>query len=153
MPRGPRVNVLDGLYHVIARGVERRDILRTDRDREDSLNRLAVVVEEEDLRLYSFAPGGPARSGATRRGCGQAKKLRASPRDRRKGRMEQTFPCRTDWSLVRVRPSVKGGRRLEVGRMNQAGPCPVSVGLADVRLSARDLPRVQDGEDPQGWIP
>jgi hypothetical protein len=30
------------------------DIFRTDRDREDFLNRLAVVVEEEDLRLFAF---------------------------------------------------------------------------------------------------
>ncbi len=54
MPRGPRVDILDGLYHVIARGVERRDIFRTDRDRDDFLNRLATVVEEEGLRLFAF---------------------------------------------------------------------------------------------------
>jgi putative transposase len=54
MPRGPRVDVLDGLYHLIGRGVERRPIFRTDRDREDFLRRVATVVEEEDLRLFAF---------------------------------------------------------------------------------------------------
>ncbi|HEX7410027.1 MAG TPA: hypothetical protein VF515_20605 [Candidatus Binatia bacterium] len=56
MPRGPRVDVLDGLYHLIGRGVERRPIFRTDRDREDFLRRVAAVVEEEDLRLFAFVP-------------------------------------------------------------------------------------------------
>ena len=39
---------------MIGRGVERRPIFRTDRDREDFLARLATVVEEEDLRLFAF---------------------------------------------------------------------------------------------------
>ena len=39
---------------MIGRGVERRAIFRTDRDREDFLARLATVVEEEDLRLFAF---------------------------------------------------------------------------------------------------
>jgi REP element-mobilizing transposase RayT len=53
MPRGHRVDVLGGLYHVIGRGVERRAIFRSDGDREDFLRRLATVVEE-DLRLFAF---------------------------------------------------------------------------------------------------
>jgi putative transposase len=54
MPRGPRVDVPGGLYHVIGRGVERRPIFRTDGDREDFLARLATVVDEEALRLFAF---------------------------------------------------------------------------------------------------
>jgi putative transposase len=54
MPRGPRVDVPGGLYHVIGRGVERRPIFRTDGDRQDFLTRLATVAEEEDLRLFAF---------------------------------------------------------------------------------------------------
>ena len=54
MPRGPRVDVPGGLYHVIGRGVERRPIFRTDGDRQDFLARLATVAEEEDLRLFAF---------------------------------------------------------------------------------------------------
>ena len=48
MPRGPRVDIPGGLYHVIGRGVERRPNLGTGRDREDFLARLATVVEEEE---------------------------------------------------------------------------------------------------------
>lgn len=51
---GPRVDVPHGLYHVIARGVERRDIFRTDRDRDALPNRLASVVEEEDRALLDL---------------------------------------------------------------------------------------------------
>jgi REP element-mobilizing transposase RayT len=54
MPRGPRVDVFDGPYHLTARRVERRPIFRTDRDRQGFLRRMATVVEEEDLRLFAF---------------------------------------------------------------------------------------------------
>jgi hypothetical protein len=40
MPRGPRLDVADALYHVIGRGVERRPIFRTEPDRIDFLRRL-----------------------------------------------------------------------------------------------------------------
>jgi putative transposase len=54
MARGPRVDIPNAVYHVIGRGVERRAVFRTDRDREDFLGRLATVVEEENLRLFAF---------------------------------------------------------------------------------------------------
>ena len=54
MPRSPRVDVPHGLYHVIGRGVERRPVFRTDRDRDDFLGRIAIVAAEEDLRLFAF---------------------------------------------------------------------------------------------------
>jgi putative transposase len=44
MPRGPRLDVEGALRHVMVRGIERRDIFRSDDDREDLLARLAVIV-------------------------------------------------------------------------------------------------------------
>ncbi len=54
MPRGPRLDVADALYHVIARGVERRAIVRDDHDRSDFLERLAVLCVEEGATLFAF---------------------------------------------------------------------------------------------------
>ena len=46
MPRGPRLDASETLHHVIVRGIERRQIFKSDRDREDFLTRLRLVVEE-----------------------------------------------------------------------------------------------------------
>ena len=54
MPRGPRIDVPEALYHVIARGVERRAIFRADRDREDFVGRVARLVGEEDITLFAY---------------------------------------------------------------------------------------------------
>ncbi len=35
MPRQPRLNIADGVYHVTQRGLERRNIVRDDRDRRE----------------------------------------------------------------------------------------------------------------------
>jgi hypothetical protein len=35
MPRQPRLNIADGVYHVTQRGIERRNIVREDRDRHE----------------------------------------------------------------------------------------------------------------------
>jgi len=51
MPRGPRLDIEGGLYHVIARGVERRPIFRDDADREGFLHRLEMVAGEEGLQV------------------------------------------------------------------------------------------------------
>jgi putative transposase len=55
MPRGPRLDVADALYHVIARGVERRPIFRTEPDRADFLRRLQGLAGKEDVRVFAFA--------------------------------------------------------------------------------------------------
>jgi REP element-mobilizing transposase RayT len=54
MPRGPRLDVADALYHVIARGVERRAIVRDDCDRADFVERLAALCVEEGATLFAF---------------------------------------------------------------------------------------------------
>ena len=40
MPRISRIDAPGALYHIIARGIERRAIFRNDRDRDDFLERL-----------------------------------------------------------------------------------------------------------------
>lgn len=50
MPRQPRLNIPGLIHHVMARGIEGRDIFCDDADREGFLNRLADVVRK---------PGGP----------------------------------------------------------------------------------------------
>ncbi len=54
MPRGPRLDYPGALQHVIARGIERREIFRTDDDRLDLLDRLAELVTESNAALYAW---------------------------------------------------------------------------------------------------
>jgi REP element-mobilizing transposase RayT len=54
MPRGPRLDIEGGLYHVIARGVERRPIFRDDTDRQGFVRRLQMVAGEEGLQLFAY---------------------------------------------------------------------------------------------------
>lgn len=54
MPRGPRLDAPGALHHVIARGIERRDIFRGDGDRRRCLDRLGAVVMAGGGRLYAW---------------------------------------------------------------------------------------------------
>ena len=54
MSRGPRLDVEGGVYHVMARGVERRAIFRDDTDRQNFLRRLEAVADEEDLVVFAY---------------------------------------------------------------------------------------------------
>jgi len=54
MPRGPRLDAAGTLHHVIVRGIERRQIFRTDRDREDFLTRLGQVVKEGQASCFAW---------------------------------------------------------------------------------------------------
>jgi REP element-mobilizing transposase RayT len=55
MPRGPRLDAPGVVHHVRARGIERRKIFRDDVDREDFLERLALVTEGERAFVYAWA--------------------------------------------------------------------------------------------------
>jgi len=48
------VEVAGGLYHVIVRGNERRNVFRDDRDRERYLARLAVYREKFEFQLLAY---------------------------------------------------------------------------------------------------
>jgi putative transposase len=54
MPRGPRLDAAGTLHHVIVRGIERRQIFRSDRDREDFLIRLGQVVKEGQASCFAW---------------------------------------------------------------------------------------------------
>lgn len=54
MARRPRVEIAGGLYHVIARGNERRAVFRDDADRERYLFRLAGYRERFSFRLLAY---------------------------------------------------------------------------------------------------
>jgi putative transposase len=54
MARKLRVQYEGAVYHVTARGVERRVIFDDDRDREHFLDRLGDSVQEYGVRLYLF---------------------------------------------------------------------------------------------------
>jgi len=51
MPRQARLDAPGLLQHVMARGIERREIFKDDRDRQSFLERLAVILEETLLAL------------------------------------------------------------------------------------------------------
>ena len=51
MPRQARLDAPGLLQHIMARGIERREIFKDDRDRQSFLERLAVILEETLLAL------------------------------------------------------------------------------------------------------
>jgi putative transposase len=54
MARGPRLDAPGSLHHVIVRGIERRKIFESDKDREDFLTRLGRVVKEEQATCFAW---------------------------------------------------------------------------------------------------
>ncbi|MGD0918236.1 MAG: transposase, partial [Thermodesulfobacteriota bacterium] len=56
MPREPRLDAPGALHHLMGRGIERTQIFRTDRDREDFLNRLQDLCMDENLTVYAWSP-------------------------------------------------------------------------------------------------
>lgn len=55
MPRGPRLDYAGALHHLIVRGIERRRIFRTERDRQRFLDRLCTLIVKTGAALYAFA--------------------------------------------------------------------------------------------------
>jgi putative transposase len=54
MPRGPRLDAPGALHHVIARGIEGRQIFRSDKGREDFLTRLGQVVKDGQASCFAW---------------------------------------------------------------------------------------------------
>ena len=54
MARPLRVEYEGAIYHVTARGNDRRSIFRDDRDRQRFCDRLGDCVEAHEVRLYMF---------------------------------------------------------------------------------------------------
>jgi putative transposase len=55
MPRKARVDAPGALHHVIARGIEKRDIFRDDHDRNSFLERLGAIIDESGTICYAWA--------------------------------------------------------------------------------------------------
>jgi len=55
MPRQPRLDAPGLLQHVMARGIERREIFKDDKDRTFSLERLGTILEEAQTQCYAWA--------------------------------------------------------------------------------------------------
>jgi putative transposase len=54
MPRQPRLDIPGLIYHVIARGVERREIFRDDWDRVRFPDRLGELLDQPGARLHGW---------------------------------------------------------------------------------------------------
>lgn len=55
MPRHARLDIPGTLHHVMIRGIERRNIFRSDKDRNDFINRLAFLIPETQTSCYAWA--------------------------------------------------------------------------------------------------
>jgi len=55
MPRPPRIEYPDAIYHVTARGIEGRMIVMDDKDRAKWLERLEHTVDRHGWRVFAFA--------------------------------------------------------------------------------------------------
>jgi putative transposase len=55
MPRGPRLDVQGALHHIMVRGIERREIFLSDRDREDLVRRLAEIAPPSGTAIYAWS--------------------------------------------------------------------------------------------------
>jgi len=55
MPRKPRLDAPGLLQHVMARGIERREIFKDDKDRKSFLGRFADILEETQTQCYAWA--------------------------------------------------------------------------------------------------
>jgi len=101
MPRRLRIQYPDAIYHLMARGNGRQDIVRDDHDRQRLLAGLARAVQRCSWRVYAFvilSNHFHVGRGVRRVGCGGV--LSAVP-DRRAGRAAAVamtywgYPART----------------------------------------------------------
>ncbi|HWQ25813.1 MAG TPA: hypothetical protein VN367_03420, partial [Chlorobaculum sp.] len=55
MPRGPRLDSLGTLHHVIIRGIEKREIVTDDKDRDNFVSRMGAVALKTGTGIYAWA--------------------------------------------------------------------------------------------------
>ena len=53
MPRQARIDAPGELHHVIIRGIERREIFRDDKDRDNFIGRLETLLSETGTSCYA----------------------------------------------------------------------------------------------------
>ncbi|MBW1939594.1 MAG: transposase, partial [Deltaproteobacteria bacterium] len=55
MPRQARLDAPGLLQHVMARGIERREIFKDDQDRKSFIDRLGIILEDTQTQCYAWA--------------------------------------------------------------------------------------------------
>jgi len=55
MPRKSRIDTPGALHHIIARGIDRKNIFKDDKDRDDFLERLGAIIEETQTYCFAWA--------------------------------------------------------------------------------------------------
>ncbi len=55
MPRDKRLNIIGGIYHLYTRGIERKEIFKDNKDREEFLSRLADALDKTKSACYAWA--------------------------------------------------------------------------------------------------
>lgn len=55
MPRQGRIHIVGGIYHIMQRGIERRDIFNDEEDREEFLDRLSNGLKETNHKCYAWS--------------------------------------------------------------------------------------------------
>ena len=55
MPRGKRLNILGGIYHLYTRGIERKEIFKDNKDREEFLSRLENALTKTQSKCYAWS--------------------------------------------------------------------------------------------------
>jgi putative transposase len=55
MARGPRLDTEGALHHVMVRGIERRKIFLSDKDRTDLIERFSAVLPKAGTRVYAWS--------------------------------------------------------------------------------------------------
>ncbi len=55
MPRKSRIDTPGALHHIIARGIDRKNIFKADKDRDDFLERLGAIIEGTQTYCFAWA--------------------------------------------------------------------------------------------------
>ena len=55
MPRKSRIDAPGALHHIIARGIDRKDIFKDDKDRDNFLARLGDILAETQTLCFTWA--------------------------------------------------------------------------------------------------
>ena len=55
MPRQARLDAPGTLHHVILRGIEKREIVDDDKDRQNFIQRLGGLAEETETKIYAWS--------------------------------------------------------------------------------------------------
>lgn len=55
MPRGKRLNIIGGVFHLYTRGIERKEIFKDNTDREEFLSRLKDALDKTKSACYAWA--------------------------------------------------------------------------------------------------